>query len=549
MKRSGAFHAAAMPLTAVAAAGVLTFFGLRAASGGAGAQAHLWTHQHVLTISDGSDISTLNPHLSQFASTANLSEMTMAWLVRWDEHNVQYPELATAVPTRANGGVSADGRTITYHLRHGVRWSDGAPFDADDVLFSVRVVNDPANHEGARFDQIAAAKAPDKYTVVFHLKAPYAPATASFFSSCCANASILPRHLLARYRTINDVPYNALPVGIGPFKFARWDRGKQVVMVANPLYWRGRPKLDEVVYAIVPDHDALLARLRAHAVDLWYQFGGAYRERIRALPGVAILRQPSYAYEHVDFNLQHASIADRRVREALRLAFDRAAVVAHVERGAAAVRDAAVPLSAPYTIDLGTTAYDPRKAEALLDGAGWRRGADGVRAKAGVRLALRIAERSGAADADAMIARLREDWRRVGVATSVQRYPPAQMFAPAAQGGVVYGNDWDVVAFVWAADPLGDYSAIYGCDAFPPNGQNNVRWCNPSADRAMHALFGHYDREERAGDVATLMRAFVADVPSIVAFLREDMFAYNNDLKGYHPNSLTPFDNMMDVDI
>lgn len=177
----------------------------------------------------------------------------MAFLIRWDEHNRPVPELATTVPTQSNGGISRDGRTITYHIRRGVRWSDGAPFDADDVVFSTAVVNNPANIEAGRFDQILR---------------------------------------------INNVPYNSLPVGIGPFKFARWDRGKQVVLLANPLYWRGRPRLDKIIYKIVPDREALVAQLAAHKVDLWYQFNGAYLPRIQALNGYTIFRQPSYAYNH-----------------------------------------------------------------------------------------------------------------------------------------------------------------------------------------------------------------------------------------------------------
>src|SRR5579872_6510433 len=82
---------------------------------------------HVLTISDAGDVNTLNPHFGSTAAVANLSEMTMAWLIKWDEHNQPSPELATQVPTRANGGVSGDGLTITYHIRKGVKWSDGAP--------------------------------------------------------------------------------------------------------------------------------------------------------------------------------------------------------------------------------------------------------------------------------------------------------------------------------------------------------------------------------------------------------------------------------------
>ena len=508
-----------------------------------------WTTPHVLTISDGGDVNTLNPHFGQFAAVANLSEMTMAWLVKWDEHNRPYAELATEVPSRSNGGVSEDGRTITYHLRKGVKWSDGAPFDADDVVFSTAVVNNRANEEAGRLDQIVKVDEPDKYTVVFHLKKPYALSTEAFFSSCCANPCLLPKHLLAQYPNINNVPYNALPVGIGPFKFERWDRSKQVVLVANPLYWRGRPRLDKIIYKIIPDRDALLAQVEAHKVDMWYQFNGSYLASIEALDGYTIYQQPSYAYSHYDFNVTHPVVADPMVRQALRLALNRQELVDKVERGIGVVQDSATPATAPYFVDLGTTPYDPARANALLDRAGWSRDADGIRSKNGIRLVLNVAPQAGRHDLDQQLALVRKDWGLIGVGVDVHHYPPAQMFAPMAQGGVVYGNSWDVVTFGWAVDPLGDYSGIYGCHAFPPAGQNDVRWCDVTAQRAMDALFGHYEQSERDADDRVLMRRFVDDVPSIVSFMRVDLFAYNKDLRNYHPNNITPFDNMMDVDI
>lgn len=508
-----------------------------------------FTNPHVLTISDGGDVNTLNPHLGHFAAVANLSEMTMAWLVKWDEHNQPYPELATAVPTKTNGGVSADGRTITYHLRQDARWSDGVAFDADDVVFSVAVVNNPKNNEAGRFDQIAIVEAPDKYTVVFHLKKPYSPAMVSFFSSCCANPSLLPKHLLAQYPTINDVAYNDLPVGIGPFKFERWDKGKQVVLAANGTYFRGRPKLDRIVYRVIPDRTALLGEMQAHRVDLWFQFSGAYLAQISALPAYGVIRQPSYAYNHLDFNLTHPVVADARVRRALRLALDRRGLVASVEHGVGIVQDSTTPASAPYVVDVGATPYDPKRAISLLDGAGWALGADGIRHKNGQRLVLDAASRSGSPEIDAQLERIRSDWEKVGVKLVVHHYPPTKMFAPAQRGGVVYGNTWDVTTFAWAADPIGDFSGTYGCNQFPPAGENNVRWCNHTADRAMDALLGHYDLAERRADLAVFMREFVKDTPSIVTSLRVDLFAYNRDLKNYHPNTVTPFDNMMEVDI
>ncbi len=547
---SGAFvHMARSGVALALGAGLLLSVCTTAGGSQASARVNAWTTPHVLTIADGGDVTTLNPHLSTFASTANLSEMTMAWLIKWDEHNQPYPELATAVPTQTNGGVSKDGLTITYHLRKGVKWSDGAPFDADDVVFSTAVVNNPANNEAARFDQIAKVDEPDKFTVVYHLKKPYSPATVTFFSSCCANPSILPKHLLARYPNINDVPYNALPVGIGPFKFERWDRSKQVVLAANPLYWRGRPKLNKIVYKIVPDREALLAQLEAHNVDMWYQFSGAYLARIQALSAYTVFRQPSYAYSHYDFNVTHPAVSDPVVRQALRLALNRQELVDKVEHGVGIVQDSATPVTAPYFVDAGTTPYDPAKANALLDQAGWTRGADGIRAKNGIRLDLNVATRTGAPDVDKQLELVRSDWKQIGVAIDVHHYPGALMFAPVKKGGIISGDTWDVITFAWAADPIGDYSSIYGCHVFPPAGQNDLRWCNQTAQRAMDALVEHYEQSQRKADLSIMMHEFVKDAPSIVSFLRVDLFAYNKDLKNYHPNNITPFDNMMNVDI
>ena len=525
--------------------GVILLSGCAASN--AAPRANSWTTPHVLTISDASDPDSLNPHIGSSAPTANLSEMTMAWLVRWDRHNRPVPELATEIPSRTNGGVSADGRTITYHLRKGVVWSDGAPFTADDVVFSARVVNDRANHETARFDQLERAVATGKYTVVFHLRKQYSAFVEGFFSSCCANPPLLPKHILGKYPNINDVPYNSLPVGIGPFTFERWDRGKQVVLAANPLYWRGRPKLDRIVYRIIPTQAKLMDEVAAHRVDLWYQFGGAYLPRLEAVSGLAVIRQPSYAFDHLDFNSSRPILTELAVRQALRYATDRRTLIDKAANGIGHLQDSATPLAAPYFVDLGVTPYDPARANALLDRAGWTRGNDGIRQKNGIRLDLEAAV--PASRGGKFFDMLAEQWRKVGVGIHVTRYPSAKYFASPAEGGVVYGTHWDAVFFAWGADPYGDYSGYYGCGSFPPNGGNNLRWCNHDADGAMRALYAHYTQAERTADVRVVMTRLVADVPTIVMQMREDMFAFNSDLKGYHPNNVTPFDDMQDVDI
>ncbi|MBV9269635.1 MAG: peptide ABC transporter substrate-binding protein, partial [Candidatus Eremiobacteraeota bacterium] len=103
-----------------------------------------------------------------------MASLTMAWLIKWDHDNNPIPELATEVPTQANGGISKDGLTITYHLRKGVKWSDGQPFTADDVIFTTKQILNPANNITTRpgWDRIAKMDEPDKYTVVYHLSKP-----------------------------------------------------------------------------------------------------------------------------------------------------------------------------------------------------------------------------------------------------------------------------------------------------------------------------------------------------------------------------------------
>jgi len=519
---------------------------------GVGGRVNSWTQPHVLTFADAGDVNTLNPHLGQFADVGYLSSMTMAWLVKWDEHNRPYPELATQVPDQQNGGVSKDGLTITYHIRKGVRWSDGAPFNADDVVFSTKVVLNPANNEIGRlgWDQITKIDEPDKYTVIYHMRKPYSPFVETFFSTAGANPCILPKHLLANYPNINHIPYNSLPVGIGPFKYLRWDRSQDVVLVANPLYWRGMPKLQKIVYKIIPDRNTTLSQLQAHEVDMWPTVPGAYYSRVQAVPGVTTIRQPGYFFSHLDFNVQRPAVSDPIVRAALRLAIDRQTIRDKIGRGVGILSEVTTPPTAPYAVtSIPRVPFDIARANALLDKDGWTRGPNGIRQKNGVKLSLEFATSSGTPDADESIELTRSTWKQIGVDIAVHHYPPNLMFAPTQDGGIVYSNKWDVITFQWSNEAIGDYSPIYSCKSFPPNGQNNIRWCNPTAQAAIDGLFGHFQQSQRNADVLVLEQQLVKDVPTIVTTIREDIFAYNRDLKNFHPNAITPFDNMMDVDI
>ena len=240
-------------------------------SGSAAGAKNSFTIAHTLRIGDVQDITTLNPHIGTATSLGNLSELTMAYLVRYDAHNRPVPELATQVPTQADGGVSKDGLTITWHIRKGVKWSDGQPFDADDVVWSTNAVNNPANNEVGRdgWDLITKIDEPDKYTVIYHLKKPYSPFLPSFFGSAGANPCLLPKHLLAKLPNFNNADYNSKPVGIGPYRYVKWIRGDHIDLEANPYYWRGQPKIKKIVYRFIPDRNTLLTQLTTGEIDMW----------------------------------------------------------------------------------------------------------------------------------------------------------------------------------------------------------------------------------------------------------------------------------------
>ncbi len=513
---------------------------------------HPYTIPHVLRYATAEDIVGLNPHISQQTVLSYMSAMTMAWLVKYDRSNRPVPELATQVPTQANGGISKDGLTITYHLRKGAKWSDGVPFTADDVVFSTKAVQNPANNEVGRdgWDLITKIDEPDKYTVVYHLRKPYAAYAATFFGTGGANPCVLPVHLLGKLANINNAPYNALPVGIGPFKYQSWKRSDSVTMVPDPLYFRGQPKLQKIIFKIVPDRNTVLTQLETHEIDLWAPVTFAFYDRARAIPGVVVDRYPSYYFDHLDFQNAHPPLDDARVRQALRMAIDREEIKAKLHHGIGVIQDDPVsPAHPAFDKNVPTAPFDLAAAGKLLDDAGWTLGAGGARTKNGKPMAFTFATSTGTPDSDQTIELIRANWQKLGVSISVRHYPSPLMFAPFANGGIVYSGKWDMITFSWGGDPIGDLSNLYSCEQIPPQGQNDPRYCDRKVDAAMATFKTIYDEKKRQPYADIVQEGIAKDAPITVLDIREDMYAHNTDLKGFLPNQLSPFDDAMNIDI
>ncbi len=515
---------------------------------GAGASAT----PHVLHYNyDTEDITSLNPFLGTSASTRNLSELTMAQFTRFDAAGDPVPELITTIPTKANGGVSADGRTVTWHLRHGVRWSDGVPFSAADVAFTYRVAMDPANSITRRdvWEKLTGVATPDPYTVVFHFKQPYALFIADYLSTL-SDSCVLPAHVIGPGTAINQAAYNSLPVGIGAFRYTAYHRGDSIELEANPYYWRGKPKLERIVYKIVPDYNTAFAALQTGDLDLWQLINGTIAQRARTLPGIGVVTTFSNALTGVRFNVTRPVVSDPRVRRALRLATDRKTIVDKIALGNGAGQESVVPRVTHDYLALPESPYDPGRAAALLDEAGWKRGSDGMRARDGVPLTIDLAIPAGYAPSISTANLLHDDWGAIGVGVSIHTYATGEFFQPISAGGPVMSGRFDAAIFSNAPGPLyANVNGIYDCASFPPNGFNITRYCNKAVDAENDRYLRSFDPAVRAQAAAAFQRQIDADAPVAIIYSRALLDAFTTRLTGYHPNAFSDWGDPLELDV
>ncbi|HXW52259.1 MAG TPA: peptide ABC transporter substrate-binding protein [Candidatus Acidoferrales bacterium] len=503
---------------------------------------HPWTIAGVLRIADTRQPDNLNPMLSFGQMATDLSMFWGAYLFRWDDRSELVPELAMEVPTPRNGGISADGLTVTYHLRHGVRWQDGAPFGADDVIYSWSQVLNPRNDVQSRvgYDAVDSIEKLDDYTLRVHLRRRFAPFVETFFAPADATYAILPKHLLSQYAELNDVAYNNLPVGTGPFRVVSDEKDVEIRMLANPSYWRGPPRLKEIIFKIIPSDDTILTQFRTHEIDMRIAAPATQIAALAGEPGLRMYDIPFTSFESLDFNTEHAVVSDPRVRRALHYAID-------VERMGRALTHGLYlqagadqpPFLWAYDPRVRRYPYDPRRAAALFDAAGWKMGPDGVRVKDGNRLALTLVSATGAALGSAVDVLVQRDWREVGVDVEIKQYPTDVLGGP---DGIYRTGNFDVFFDSWSNGVDPDDSQIFMCDERPPWGSNYFRYCDPALDRAEDAALTHYDRNNRQLAYGRIQEILAEDDPIIVLWfdIRQDVA--NSDLHGYRPaHAVTTF--------
>ncbi|OGW68415.1 MAG: peptide-binding protein, partial [Nitrospirae bacterium RIFCSPHIGHO2_02_FULL_40_19] len=332
------------------------------------------------TIVEGTigEASILIPMLAGDSASHAVAGMIFNGLVKYDKDLTLIGDLAES------WDISKDGLIITFHLRKGVKWTDGVEFTAEDVYFGYKTIIDEKTPTAYSEDykQVKKAEVLDKYTLRVTYDKPFAPALSSWGS-----LTVLPKHLLEG-KDITKSDLGRKPTGMGPFKFSKWVPGQELTLDANQGYFEGRPYIDKYVYRIIPDPATMFLELQAGGVDFMGLTPIQY-QRQTTTPyfekNFNKFRYPTFAYTYMGFNLclrrdnsgkcieKHPWFGDKRVRQAIAYALNKEEIVDGVLFGLGGPATGPyVPNTWPYNPDVKKYEYNPEKARNLLSEAGWR---------------------------------------------------------------------------------------------------------------------------------------------------------------------------------
>jgi len=484
------------------------------------------------------DPHSLDPLLAQSDDEQQLARLTFDLLIDVDPRGRQIPGLAVVVPTVANGGVSRDGRTIVYHLRHGVVWQDGVPLTSHDVWFTWRAMIDPRNDVASTrgYDLIESIATPDRYTAIVHLSRPWAPAVATFFTYGEHPVPIVPAHVLEGKGPLRTLDFGEHPIGTGPYVPAEWERGDHLTYVAAPHYFRGAVKTQRIVVREVPDINTDLTMLRSGALD-WSLLSPAQRLGLGDAPGIGFVFAPFSGFGAVAFNCRRAPFDDPRMRRAIALAIDRERMSRDITHGQYPVAQSDQP---PFSWAFDARARQPNfsanASDATLDALGWTRGPDGMRRRHGVPLSIVFATFPEGDTAVRTALFVQEALRLRGIDVTVKKVTVAQFYLPKSEGGLLLSGNYDLAYLAWRTGEDPDDSDLVTC----AGSANFAGYCSAQVDAYEARALGAADRAVRKALYTLVQQRLAADLPYLFLYAPTYGFAERDGLRGLDPTPFSP---------
>lgn len=430
------------------------------------------------------EASNLIPPLATDAPSGEVSSQLYVSPLKYDKNLKIVPWAAESYE------VLDDGLRLRFTLRPGIKWQDGVELTAEDVAFTYRMMIDPKTPTAyaAGYKTVADFTVLSRYSFEVRYAKPYARSLETWMGS------IMPRHVLEGQDLMNT-PVSRNPISSGPFIFKEWVPGSRIVLAANPDYFEGRPKLDGIVYTIIPDTTTMFLELRAGKVDMMslspqqytFQTPPAFRDQYN------VFRYLGLAYTYLGYNLKSPLFRDKKVRQALAHAIDKKAVIAGALLGQGEPTIGPyVPGTWPYNTDIADYAYDLDKARALLAEAGWKPDASGMLRKNGLPFTFTVLTNQGNEQRIKTAVIIQAQLKKLGIDMRVRTVEWAVFFSQFVHKGF-----FDAVILGWTVPPDPDIYDVWHSSRMAPPGLNFMQYANKEVDELIEKGRATFDRAER----------------------------------------------------
>jgi peptide/nickel transport system substrate-binding protein len=495
------------------------------------------------TVGIVNDVDSLNPFIGILAESYEVYQLMYDYLVGSSAKDF------SPVPGLAESWeVSEDELTWTFKIREGVKWSDGRPVTARDAAYSFnRVMKgtfEQTNY-GNYVTNIAEVKATDDATLVMTTKEP-SPTMLRLA------VPILPEHI---WKEIDDKEVSTFDnekdaVGSGPFKLEEHSTGQFVRLSANKSYWGGAPKIDEVVFRVFNNADAMIQALRKGEIDFADELDAAPFNSLKDVEGITAVAADYSGFNELGFNTGaaldtgepigdgHPALKDKRVRQAIARAIDKQALVQRVLGGYGTAGAGVIPaLYQNLTFKPGNgeaLTFDLAEANRLLDEAGYR-DTDGDKVRempnGGRPLRFRLHGRQESSNSQQAVPFFQGWLRDIGIATDVKIVEENRLNELIAQG------EFDLFEYGWVVEPDPDYQlSTFTCASRSYKSGNDITanlsdsfYCNPEYDKLYEQQKVTIDPARRAEIVKQMQRILYVDAPYVVTYYYDELQAYRSD--------------------
>lgn len=506
-----------------------------------------------LTVALWQEPEGLNPYINIQAVAHVMGDVIYEGLLATDPQGSYVPALASEVPSVQNGGVSADGKTVTYKLRPGLKWSDGTALTSADVKFTFDAIMNKDNPVSTRagYEEIASVTAMDPTTVMVTFKSFYAPFLTLFHW-------VLPAKPAASGSTRFDTPaYLRQPLGSGPFTVQEWRSGELIAMKKNPNYREtGKPNLDQLVVRITPSREVSIAQLKSgDAGAVWNLIESSIPD-LQSVSSIKLQLSDSPNLEYLGLNTSdpadatkpHPILGDANVRKALGLAVNKQEIVDKLLYGKAKVANSPIPIGWATDTTLAPIPFDVARATQLLDQAGWRPGSDGIRTKDGKRLSLKVTTTTGDKLRDQAEQVLQAQFKVVGAELAIDNVPSQVLFGGLDKQGPLKTGKFDIVMDTWGPDidPDEFMTLLFESASIPTAANNGAGWNFyrlrvPALDKAIQDARQTPDLEKRKAAYAQAQRLIIDSGAYIPLYKRLFINGYQTKVQGWKDNPWTQF--------